>query len=74
MKIIEKTSIMSALALSLVVWSMFPHENSTSLLCYNRCSFTWFTSCDSENSLKSVIIIGKTYIPWSTDVLNVCLR
>ena len=37
MKIIEKTCIMRTSALTLVVYSMFPHKNSVGLRFYKTC-------------------------------------
>ena len=53
---------------------MCPHENSVSLRVLNTCSLKRFISCNSDNWVQTVIIIGNACILWQHNVLNVFLR
>ena len=43
---------------------MIPHKNSVSLRCYKTYSLRRFISCNSDNSVHTVIIIQNTCILW----------
>ena len=49
---------------------MFPTENSVSLRFVTTCSLRRFISCNNDNSVEIVIIIGNTFILWDKHVLN----
>ena len=53
---------------------MFPHENSVSLRVVTSCSLKRFISCNSVNSMETVIIIGTTFILCQNNILDVFLR
>ena len=53
---------------------MFPHENSFSSSIFTTSRLKRFISCDSDNSVDTVIVIGNTFILSETPVLNVFLR
>ena len=73
-KFIETTCFIRTCTLILVVYSMFPHENSVSLRFFNTSRLKRFITCNSDNSVETVIIIGNTFILWDKHYLNVCLR
>ena len=49
---------------------MFPIENSVSLRCGTTWSLKRFISCNNDNSVEIVIIIGNRFILWDKHVLN----
>ena len=51
-------------ALILAGYSMFPNMNIVCLSSYKICSLKGLISCNSDNSLQTVIIIGHMYILW----------
>ena len=53
---------------------MFPNENSVSLRCFNTCSLKRFISCNSDNCVQTVIVIGIKSIPCQNHFLSVFLR
>jgi len=61
-KFIEKTCFIRTFPLIVVVQSMFPHLNSVSLRFFNTWSLKGHISCNSENSVQTVITIGNTCI------------
>ena len=73
LKFIEKTCFIPTFALILVAESSFPHENSVSLRCFTTYSLTGFISCNSDNSVQTVIIIGNMYSLWENHVVNMFL-
>ena len=74
MKFIERTCIIDTFALILVVYSIFPHENSVSLRVLNTCSLKRLIWCNSDNSVQTDIFIGSTCSLGQTHVLNEFLR
>ena len=70
MKFIQETCCISTYALILVVQSMFPHENSVVSRYFTTCSLKRFISCNSDNSVQTVIITGNTYFPWQHQVIK----
>ena len=74
MNIIDKICIMCISALIVVVYSRYPCKNSISLRFYKTCILKRFISCNSDNSVETVLIIGNTYILWQNHVLNMFLR
>ena len=50
------------------------HKNSVSLRVLNTYSLKRFISCNSDNSVQTVIIIGNSCISWQHHLLNVFLR
>ena len=56
---------------SLVIVS---HKNSVLFCLFNTCSLKRLITCNSNNSVPTVIIIGTTCILWQSNVLNVFLR
>ena len=74
MNVIEKTCVIHTFALILVASTMFPDENDVSLRVLNTCSLKRLISCNSDNCVQTVIIIGNTCILWQHHVLNVLLR
>ena len=51
-----------------------PHENSVKLRVLNTCSLHRFISCNSENCVQAVRIIGNTCSLRQNHVLNEFLR
>ena len=49
-------------------------KNSVSLRVLNTYSLKRFISCNSDNSVQTVIIIGNACISWQHHLLNVFLR
>ena len=50
------------------------HKNSVSLRVLNTYSLKRFISCNSDNSVQPVIIIGNACILWQHHLLNVFSR
>ena len=71
---IEKPSIMRTFALTLIVKSIFFHENGLSLIVFKSSNLKCVICCNSENSVQTVIINGNMCILWQTYVLNVFLH
>ena len=69
-KLIEKTGFIRTFALIVVVQSVFLHENNVSLRCFTTYSLKRFISCNSDNIMQTVIIIGNMCILWQIYVLN----
>ena len=53
---------------------MFPNENSVSLLVFTTCSLKRCISCNSVNSVETVIIIGTTFILCENNIVDVFVR
>ena len=60
--------------LILVCYSIFPYKNSISIRFYKTCSLKRFISCNSDNSVQTVTIIGHTYILLSNHIVDMFLR
>ena len=50
--------------------NIFSTENSVSLHYFTTCSLKRFISCNSDNSVEKIIIIGNMFILWDKHVLN----
>ena len=70
MKVIEKTGFILTCALIVVVQSLCPNENNVTLRCFTTYSLKRFISCNSDNSVQTVIIIGNMCILWQHHVLS----
>ena len=73
MKFSDRTCIIDISALILVVYSIFPRENSVGVPVLNTCSLKRLIRCNSDNSVQTVIIIGNACILWQHHLLNVFL-
>ena len=53
---------------------MFPHENNCNLRMVTTSKLNRFLSCNSDNRVETVLIIGHTFMLWETHVVNVLIR
>ena len=53
---------------------MFPYKNSVKVLIFTTCSLRHVVSCNSDNWVQTVIMMGPTFILWDKHIVSVVLR